>query len=453
MREAPRFATPPATRPLARVAHREPVRGAPRFATGSRAGGPTAVLGYRSPTRAAGGAAAVHPERGIVGNDGYWARRRSGLLAAAADGVREGGLAPEPRDRLDLLLVTHAANVFYLTGFRGSAGMLLAGAGESTLIVDSRYVTAARRALEDASTPEEPVVLAEVETSYEEILCELLRARGRCRVGVEADHMTLARHAWIERTLAGSGVELHPTTGLVEGARQVKDARELEIMREAGARISEVMAETLAGLRPGRRERDVAADVDWAVRRGGFESPAFETIVASGPNSALPHARPGNRELAAGDLVLLDFGGVHEGYCVDMTRVASVGPPGRRAAAWHDAVRAAHAAALAAVRPGARAVAVDGAARTALVDRGLGDAFGHGTGHGLGIEVHEAPRIGKPRPDDGPDEVRLAPGMVVTVEPGVYLPGEGGVRLEDDVAVTETGCELLTDVPLDLVVV
>ncbi len=387
-----------------------------------------------------------------MGNDGYWARRRSGLLAAA-DGIREGEPESERGDRLDLLLVTHAANVFYLTGFRGSAGMLLAGAGESTLIVDSRYVTAARRALEDASTPEQPVVLAEVETSYEEALCELLRARGRCRVGVEADHMTLARHDWIERTLAGSGVELRKTSGLVESRRLVKDARELEVMEEAGARISKVMVETLSGLRPGRRERDVAADIDWAIRRAGFEGPAFETIVASGPNSALPHAQPGRRELAAGDLVLLDFGGVHEGYCVDMTRVASVGPPGPRATAWHDAVQAAHAAALAAVEPGARAVEVDGAARTALVDRGLGDAFGHGTGHGLGIEVHEGPRIGKPRPDDDSAEVRLASGMVVTVEPGVYLPGEGGVRLEDDVVVTETGCKLLTDVPLDLVVV
>ena len=387
-----------------------------------------------------------------MGKDGGWVRRRSGLFAARA-GVGGDGPAAESGDPLDLLLVTHAANVFYLTGFRGSAGMLLAGRGEATLIVDSRYVTAARGVLDEASTPGDPVVLAEVETSYEETLCEILRARGPCRVGVEADHMTLARHAWLERTLAGSGVELHPTSGLVEAGRLVKDAGELAILREAGARISGVMAEALAGLRPGRREREVAADIDWAIRRAGFEGPAFETIVAAGPNSALPHARPGDRELAAGDLVLLDFGGVHDGYCVDMTRVASLGPPAPRAAAWHDAVRAAHAAAMAAAKPGATTVEVDGAARTVLVDRGLGDAFGHGTGHGLGIEVHEAPRIGKPRPAEGAEEVRLAAGMVVTVEPGVYLPGEGGVRLEDDVVVTASGCERLTDAPLDLFVV
>ena len=387
-----------------------------------------------------------------MGNDGYWARRRRRLFTAPT-GAGEAAAGAGGGEPLDLLLVTHAANVFYLTGFRGSAGMLLAGAGETTLIVDSRYVTAARLMLDEASTPDAPVVLAEVETSYEEALCELLRARGRCRVGVEADHMTLARHAWLEQALAGSGVELCRTSGLVEAGRLVKDAEEVEILREGGARVSRVMAEALSALRPGRRERDVAADIDWAICRAGLEGPAFETIVESGPNSALPHARPGDRELAGGDLVLLDFGGVHEGYCVDLTRVASLGPPTPRAAAWHDAVRAAHAAALAAVRPGVRAVEVDGAARTVLTDRGLGEAFGHGTGHGLGIEVHEAPRIGKPRAADGSEETRLAAGMVVTVEPGVYVPGEGGVRLEDDVAVTETGCELLTDVTLELVVV
>ena len=227
-----------------------------------------------------------------MGKDGYWARRRGRLFTAPA-GAGEAAVGAGPDDPPDLLLVTHAANVFYLAGFRGSAGMLLAGAGEATLIVDSRYVTAARRVLDDASTPDAPVVLAEVEASYEETLCELLRARGPCRVGVEADHMTLARHAWLEQALAGSGVELCPTSGLVEAGRLVKDAEEVEILREGGARISEVMAEMLSALRPGRRERDVAADVDWAIRRAGFEGPAFETIVAGGPNSALPHARPG----------------------------------------------------------------------------------------------------------------------------------------------------------------
>lgn len=379
------------------------------------------------------------------------ARRRRSLFAAPAAG---GALAVRERaDGIDLLLVTHAPNVFYLTGFRGSAGMLLAGPGDTTLIVDSRYVTAARQVLDGAPSPGAPVALVEVETSYEETLCEVLRARGPCRIGVEAEHMTLARHDWLSRTLAGSGIELHPASGMVEAGRMVKDAGEVGILREAAARISEVMAETLTGLRPGRRERDVAADIDWAIRRAGFEGPAFETIVASGSNSALPHARPGDRELASGDLVLLDFGGVRGGYCVDVTRVAAVGPPSPRAVDWHDAVRAAHAAALAAARPGAAVGEVDAAARTVLEERGLGDAFSHGTGHGLGIEVHEAPRIGKPRATDAPEEERLAAGMVVTIEPGVYLPGEGGVRLEDDVVVTETGCERLTRVPLDLVVV
>ncbi len=239
----------------------------------------------------------------------------------------------------------------------------------------------------------------------------------------------------------------------------IKDSHELTTLREAGRRISKVMVEMLASLRAGRTEREVAADIDWAIRGAGFDGPAFETIVAAGPDTALPHARPGDRQLAPGDLVLLDFGGVLDGYCVDLTRVASLGGPNLVASGWHDAVREAHQAAIAAVRPGVRASDVDGAARRALERVGLGDAFSHGTGHGLGIEVHEAPRVGKRRtaPAGGgaaeADDVELEPGMVFTVEPGVYLPGLGGVRLEDDLVVTAGGCELLTRVPIELAVV
>jgi Xaa-Pro aminopeptidase len=159
----------------------------------------------------------------------------------------------------------------------------------------------------------------------------------------------------------------------------------------------------------------------------------------------MPHYRAGTRTLEAGDLLVLDFGGVLDGYCCDLTRTVSIGPPSREARRVYDAVRDAHAAAVAAVRPGIDASAVDAAARELLRDRGLGDAFGHGTGHGLGLDVHEEPRIGKPRPDLPP--VTLAPNMVFTIEPGAYLPGFGGVRIEDDVLVTDDGCELLTRVP------
>ena len=360
------------------------------------------------------------------------------------------------QDGRDALLVTDPANIFYLTGFRGSAGAVLITPDGARLITDSRYATVAQGLVAASGAPA-ALTFVEVESSYEETICAVLRASGVTRVGIETAHMTVARHDWLERALAGSGVTLCRTTGLVEAARVVKDAYELATLREGGRRISGVMAETLSGLRTGRTEREVAGDIDRAIRGAGFDGPAFETIVAGGPNTALPHARPGDRRLAAGDLVLLDFGGVYDGYCVDLTRVASLGRPDSDAVAWHGAVREAHEAARAAVRPGVAPSEVDAAARTVLERWGLGDAFGHGTGHGLGIEVHEAPRVGKPRratgSGDAVEDLRLELGMVFTVEPGVYLPGRGGVRLEDDLVVTETGYQLLTSVSLDLVVV
>jgi Xaa-Pro aminopeptidase len=203
-------------------------------------------------------------------------------------------------------------------------------------------------------------------------------------------------------------------------------------------------------VRAGRTEIEVAREVDAALECAGFSAPAFPTIVASGPNSAHPHARPGARRLAAGDLVLLDFGGILDGYCVDLTRMVVLGQAGTRQAALYDAVHAAQSAAIASVRAGVPAAAVDEAARSVLDARGFGDAFLHGTGHGLGLEVHELPRIS--RADSGATDV-LEAGMVCTIEPGAYVNGLGGVRLEDDVLVTADGCEVLTDAPRDLLAV
>jgi Xaa-Pro aminopeptidase len=198
----------------------------------------------------------------------------------------------------------------------------------------------------------------------------------------------------------------------------------------------------------GAAEVEVAASVDAAMRQAGFERPAFDTIVASGPNGSLPHARPTRRRLAEGEGVVLDFGGVYDGYCVDLTRTLHVGAPGPDLLRLAHAVREAHAAAIAAVRPGVVPSEIDRAARDVIVQHGLGDAFGHGTGHGLGLEVHEDPRISK-LPGALPNDP-IVPGMVFTIEPGAYVDGVGGVRIEDDVLVTEDGCEVLTDVPIDL---
>jgi Xaa-Pro aminopeptidase len=198
----------------------------------------------------------------------------------------------------------------------------------------------------------------------------------------------------------------------------------------------------------GVSEREVAGAIERAIRSAGYERQAFDTIVASGPNAALPHYRAGTRILQPGDLVVLDFGGVLDGYCSDLTRTVSVGAPTPDARRLHAAVRDAQRAAIEAVRPGVPATGIDAAARDLLQSRGLGEAFGHGAGHGLGLDVHEEPRIGPPRPHSA--FVQLEPGMVFTIEPGAYVPGLGGVRIEDDILVTQEGCEVLTSVPKDL---
>src|SRR5437762_7836997 len=215
--------------------------------------------------------------------------------------------------------------------------------------------------------------------------------------------------------------------------------------------LSRVAAGVFEEVRRGRRERDVALAIDWRMREAGFERPAFDTIVASGPNAALPHARPGERTLTESDLVVLDFGGVYDSYCVDLTRTVSLGAASSRARDVYAAVREAHDRAIEVVAPQRSRFEIDAAARDTLARHGLAEAFGHGTGHGLGIEVHEEPRISRRRPDVDADHESVAPGMIFTIEPGAYLPGWGGVRIEDDVLVTETGVDVLTDVATGLV--
>jgi Xaa-Pro aminopeptidase len=232
--------------------------------------------------------------------------------------------------------------------------------------------------------------------------------------------------------------------------RAVKDDFEIDALRRGGSRLAGVARSLRSWVRAGRTEREVAGEIDRALERAGFSGPAFPTIVAGGPNSAYPHARPTDRRLTPGDLVLLDFGGVLDGYCVDLSRMAAVGPPGAEAEALFDAVRSAQEAAISTIRAGVAGSAIDQAARQVLEARGWGAAFLHATGHGLGLEVHEAPRLGRSGPDaDEP----LRAGMVCTVEPGAYVEGLGGARLEDDALVTTSGCELLTEAPRDLLVV
>ncbi len=353
---------------------------------------------------------------------------------------------------VDSLVVTHLPNVQYLTGFTGSAGIALVLPRSCVLVVDFRYVTAVDTLV---SNLEGQVTAATFERSYDEAVIDLLRREGSLRIGIEAAYLPVARFNIISAGLAARAPlplesaaappALVPTERLVERARVVKDQMEIATLREAGRRLGAIAARVHTFVREGRTELSIAADIDAAMRAAGFSRPAFETMVASGPNSVLPHARPTTRAVMPGDPTVLDFGGVYDGYCVDLTRTVQLGAASAALGQLYAAVAAAQSAAIAAVRPGVATSVIDAAARSVLGRYGLADAFGHGTGHGLGLEVHEEPRI--TRASLRLRDPIVEPGMVFTIEPGAYVPGIGGVRIEDDVLVTHDGCEVLTRPP------
>jgi Xaa-Pro aminopeptidase len=356
---------------------------------------------------------------------------------------------------LHALVVTSLPNVLYLTNFTGTAAIVVITPDAIRFLTDSRYVATVNDAQSTACACP-GLDLVQVDGSYDAALAGVISSLPRTRIGFEAAHVTVSRHQWLTAALAraGTGTELVAAEGVVERARVVKDDYETAILRRAGRLLSEIASTVLAeDVRKGRTEREVALSIDWRIRNGGFSRSAFETIVAAGPGSALPHARPGERKLTEGDLVVLDFGGVYDSYCVDLTRTVSIGRAGGRAREVFTAVREAHDRAIAAVAPDRSRFEIDAAARETLTRAGLGDAFGHGTGHGLGIEIHEDPRISRRRVemDDHVTDEFVAAGMVFTIEPGAYLPGWGGVRIEDDVLVTTDGAELLTDVTTELI--
>jgi Xaa-Pro aminopeptidase len=350
---------------------------------------------------------------------------------------------------LDALIVTSAVNIRYLSNHVGSAGILVLTRDAVHLLVDFRYEESVR-SLQASASACPALRVWKVPASYDEALVACLIEIGVSVVGFEAAHVSVARHEWLTRTLAArqAGIALRATERVVEQSRMVKDPAEVAALRESAACLAPVVDAAIGAVRAGITEKAVAGAIDAAIRDAGFERIAFDTIVASGPHSALPHYRAGDRVLAPRDLVVLDFGGVLNGYCCDLTRTLVIGPPDAEARRVHAAVLEAQQAAIAAVRPGVTASSVDAAARNVLMGHGLGEAFGHGTGHGLGLDVHEEPRITRPRPDV--PAVTLEPGMVFTIEPGAYVAGWGGVRIEDDVLVTADGCEVLTSGRRDL---
>jgi Xaa-Pro aminopeptidase len=338
---------------------------------------------------------------------------------------------------LDGLLVTHLPNIRYLTGFTGSAGLLLVRTDEALLVTDFRYATQA---------PQEVGETARVEIDPASVWQRLLKRVSElppAALGIEAHALTVKD---AERMGGAGRGRTVPTTELVERLRAVKDPAEVAAIRRAAELAQAALAEVLPAVRVGRSERDIAADLERALRRRGSEWHPFPTIVASGPRSALPHARTSGRAIEAGDWLLLDFGAQVDGYCADLTRTVVVG---RRAddrqRAVYELVRTAQRRALDHLRAGMTGREGDALAREVITERGFGHAFGHSLGHGLGLEVHEAPRLAPTA--EGP----LPLHAVVTVEPGIYLPGWGGVRLEDDIYLGPGGPECLSDNRTELV--
>lgn len=344
-------------------------------------------------------------------------------------------------DGADAMLVGELANMRYLTAFDGvfdsmAAGAVVIAAGVARYYTDSRYIEAARAAAEGTGWD----VRLQRESLYAEV-CADLRTDGFETLSMESS-VSYARFKMVSDLFGGRVVV---TDHAIEDLRAVKDAGELESAQRAAALTDEAFDHVLGVIRPGLREVDVALALEAYMRGHGSEGQAFEPIVASGPNSSKPHAGITMRVIGEGELLTMDFGARIAGYCADMTRTVVVGRANDEQRRVYEAVLAANEAGRAAVRAGARAVDVDGAARSLLTERGFGEAFGHGLGHGVGLDIHEMPSLSTRSTDI------LVPGNIVTVEPGVYLPGFGGVRIEDLVAVEEGGSKLLSHAPRNLI--
>jgi Xaa-Pro aminopeptidase len=337
--------------------------------------------------------------------------------------------------KLDALIVASPANIRYLTGFTGSNGLLLLWQGGATLFTDPRYAIEAAR--------ETDCAVRVVRGPLHPALTAVATRRRLRRLGFEEDRLALKAFRDLEASLS-LGTSLTPASGLVEALRLVKSPHEIRLIRRSVDLCSEAFSRALRKLRPGMAETALAAQIDYQMGLLGASRPAFDTIVASGPRSAQPHAQPASNPIRRNRLLLIDMGASREGYASDMTRMAFLGRPGPKVRQLYQAVLEAQLAAIDAVRPGVEAGTVDRAARQVLRASGLDRAFVHSTGHGLGLEIHEAPRLA------AGVETPLQAGMVITVEPGVYFEGFGGIRIEDTVVVTSSGCQVLTPTSKEL---
>ena len=339
------------------------------------------------------------------------------------------------------LLVTHLPNVRYLCGFTGTAGALLLQAGarspKSVFYTDGRYTQQAH----------EEVQGARVAIGKRAAFAEACAGAQKAKIGVlgfEAEHLSFSSYKQLADGVRGK-IRLKPAVGLIEELRVIKDAEEVSQIRASVLLAASLFQTALSVIKPGIAETQIAGELELQARRAGAEKMSFDTIVAAGARSALPHGRASSQAVPREGFIILDYGVILAGYCSDMTRTVHVGPVSRMHRRMYDAVREAQLASINAVKPGVEAGEVDRAGRDVLKKAGFDAYFTHSTGHGVGIEVHETPRLARDQTQ------KLKPGMVVTIEPGIYIPEEGGVRIEDMVLVTETGHEVLTPTTKELI--
>jgi Xaa-Pro aminopeptidase len=336
---------------------------------------------------------------------------------------------------IDRFLVTNIFNVRYLSGFSGSTACMIVGPDSAALITDFRYKEQAEG--EVYRGVEVNISTSDAQTAAMDMLAEF-----RGTVGFEAGNLPFASYEKLKDKLSAN---LEPVTGAIQALRQTKEDGEIASILKAVEIADKVFDEVVQEIKPGMTEVDVAARIDFLLRKRSFEVPAFDTITASGEHSSLPHASPTTRVIRDGDLVKMDFGAIWDGYRSDITRTVVVGKASAKVKEVYDIVLAANEKAIAGIRAGIKGSDADGIARQHIEKEGYGENFGHGLGHGVGLEVHEEPRLSKKNGKP------LGAGMVVTVEPGIYIPGWGGVRIEDIVVIEDDGCRVLTSAPKKLV--
>ncbi|GAA0602640.1 Xaa-Pro dipeptidase [Virgibacillus siamensis] len=338
-------------------------------------------------------------------------------------------------NNLDAILITSPYNRRYITNFTGTAGVAIVSMNDSRFVTDFRYI-------EQATEQAADFKIVEHKKPIHQVINEQLKELGVQKVGFEKDHVTFSTYELYEKTM---DVKLVPVSGLVEELRLIKTAEELDVLKQAANIAEDAFSHIQAYIKPGVKEIDISNELEFYMRKLGAESSSFDTIVASGYRGALPHGVASDKKIQSGELITLDFGAYYNGYCSDITRTVAVGELDDEQMEIYNIVQEAQKRGVEGLKPGMTGIEADALTRDYITEKGYGEYFGHSTGHGVGLEVHEGPGL------SFRSEKKLAPGMVVTVEPGIYVPEVAGCRIEDDIVITEKGYERLTLAPKELI--